>query len=272
MKARDGPGGGASAAGKEGPWRLCTPAEVEQVKVLLCVVPIFSCTIVFNTILAQLQTFSVQQGSAMDTRLAASFHVPPASLQAIPYAMLVALVPAYEAAFVPAVRRLTGVPTGITPLQRIGVGLFAATFSMVAAALVEARRHHASTTAGGGRQLSIFWIAPQFLVFGLSEMFTAVGLIEFFYKQSLAGMQAFLTSMTYCSYSFGFYLSSVLVSIVNSATGRGGHRPWLQGASLNHYHLERFYWVMCVLSTLNYLFFLFWAIRYKYRNAGVIKG
>ncbi|KAG2556784.1 hypothetical protein PVAP13_8NG152700 [Panicum virgatum] len=188
VKARGGPGGGASAAGKEGPWRLCTPAEVEQVKVLLCVVPIFACTIVFNTILAQLQTFSVQQGSAMDTRLAASFHVPPASLQAIPYAMLVALVPAYEAAFVPAVRRLTGVATGITPLQRIGVGLFAVTFSMVAAALVEARRRHAA--ADGGRLLSIFWIAPQFLVFGLSEMFTAVGLIEFFYKQSLAGSPA----------------------------------------------------------------------------------
>ncbi|OEL22686.1 Protein NRT1/ PTR FAMILY 4.3 [Dichanthelium oligosanthes] len=68
----------------------------------------------------------------MDTRLAASFHVPPASLQAIPDIMLVALVPAYEAAFVPAMRRLTGVATGITPLQRIGVGLFAVTFSMVA--------------------------------------------------------------------------------------------------------------------------------------------
>ena len=159
VKAPDSTGG-SSAGTKESPWHLCTPAEVEQVKLLLCVVPIFACTIVFNTVLAQLQTFSVQQGSAMDTRLAASgFHVPPASLQAIPYIMLVALVPAYEAAFVPAMRRLTGVATGITPLQRIGVGLFAVTFSMVAAALVEARqRRHA---ADGGRLLSIFWIAPR---------------------------------------------------------------------------------------------------------------
>ncbi|VAH93753.1 unnamed protein product [Triticum turgidum subsp. durum] len=101
VKAQDG-------GSKESEWGLCTAAEVEQVKVLLCVVPIFACTIVFNTILAQLQTFSVQQGSAMDTRLAANFHVPPASLQAIPYIMLIVLVPAYEAVFVPAVRRLTG--------------------------------------------------------------------------------------------------------------------------------------------------------------------
>lgn len=266
MKAQDGPGG--SSAGKKSPWIMCTPAEVEQVKLLLCVVPIFACTIIFNTILAQLQTFSVQQGSAMDTRLAASFHVPPASLQAIPYIMLVALVPAYEAAFVPAMRRLTGVPTGITPLQRIGVGLFAVTFSMVAAALVEARRRHAAAT-DGGRLLSILWIAPQFLVFGLSEMFTAVGLIEFFYRQSLAGMQAFLTSMTYCSYSFGFYLSSVLVSLVNrvtsssSSTAGNGGGGWLANNDLNKDRLDLFYCLLAALSMLNFFNYLFWARWYS---------
>nr|CAB3491340.1 unnamed protein product [Digitaria exilis] len=261
VKAPDG-------SGKESPWRLCTPAEVEQVKVLLCVVPIFACTIVFNTILAQLQTFSVQQGSAMDTHLTSSFHVPPASLQAIPYLMLVALVPAYEAFFVPAMRRLTGVPTGITPLQRIGVGLFAVTFSMVAAALVEARRRHTAVAEeddGGRRLISIFWIAPQFLVFGLSEMFTAVGLIEFFYKQSLAGMQAFLTSMTYCSYSFGFYLSSVLVSLVNRVTAGdgGGHGGWLANNDLNKDRLDLFYWLLAALSVLNFFNYLFWARWYS---------
>uniref|UniRef100_A0A453HGH0 Peptide transporter PTR2 n=1 Tax=Aegilops tauschii subsp. strangulata TaxID=200361 RepID=A0A453HGH0_AEGTS len=255
VKAQDG-------GSKESGWGLCTAAEVEQVKVLLCVVPIFACTIVFNTILAQLQTFSVQQGSAMDTRLAANFHAPPASLQAIPYIMLIVFVPAYEAVFVPAVRRLTGVGTGITPLQRIGVGLFAVTFSMVAAALVEARRRH-SSVSGDGRTLSIFWIAPQFLVFGLSEMFTAVGLIEFFYKQSLSGMQAFLTSMTYCSYSFGFYLSSVLVSLVNRVTSRNGGNGWLSNNDLDKDRLDLFYWLLAALSILNFFNFLFWSRWYS---------
>ncbi|CAO1948558.1 unnamed protein product [Urochloa humidicola] len=263
VKAPEGPGG------KESPWRLCIPAEVEQVKVLLCVVPIFACTVVFNTILAQLQTFSVQQGAAMDTRIIGTFRIPPASLQAIPYAMLVALVPAYEAAFVPAARRLTGIPTGITPLQRIGVGLFSVSFSMVAAALVESRRR---ATAGDGDLMSILWIAPQFLVFGVSEMFTAVGLIEFFYKQSLAGMQAFLTSMTYCSYSFGFYLSSVLVSLVNRVTasfpagdndGGGSSGGWLANNDLNKDRLDLFYWLLAGLSVLNFFNYLFWARWYS---------
>lgn len=122
---------------KESPWRLCTAAQVEQVKSLILVIPIFACTIIFNTVLAQLQTFSVQQGALMDNRLfSGSFKVPPASLQSIPYIILILLVPMYELLFVPFVRGITGHSSGITPLQRIGVGLFTVTFSMVAAAMV----------------------------------------------------------------------------------------------------------------------------------------
>ncbi|KAK4758381.1 hypothetical protein SAY87_019682 [Trapa incisa] len=247
----------------ESPWRLCKVAQVEQVKSLLSVIPIFACTIVFNTILAQLQTFSVQQGSAMDGHLTGSFSIPPASLQSIPYILLVLLVPLYDRLFVPFARRLTGHDSGISPLLRIGVGLFLATFSMVAAALVERKRRDAAVA--GGDTLSIFWIAPQFLIFGLSEMFTAVGLIELFYKQSVGGMQAFLTAITYCSYSFGFYLSSLLVSLVNKVTSSssGGGIGWLRDNDLNKDRLDLFYWLLAVLSFLNFLNYLFWSSHFS---------
>ncbi|MQM09145.1 hypothetical protein Taro_042013 [Colocasia esculenta] len=249
---------------RESPWRLCTVAQVEQVKIILSVVPIFACTIIFNTILAQLQTFSVQQGSAMDTHLSRDFRVPPATLQAIPYLMLIVLVPLYEMGFVPLARRFTGRESGITPLQRIGVGLFTVTFSMVAAALVEGRRRRLALGPAGER-LPIMWIAPQFLIFGLSEMFTAVGLIEFFYKQSLAGMQSFLTAITYCSYSFGFYLSSILVSLVNRITSSGGGGGgWLSDNDLNKDRLDLFYWMLAALSLLNFFNYLFWSRWYSY--------
>nr|CAD1842119.1 unnamed protein product [Ananas comosus var. bracteatus] len=240
----------------ESPWRLCTAAQVEQVKALLSVVPIFACTIVFNTVLAQLQTFSVQQAAAMPTPAALPFTVPPASLQSIPYLLLLLLVPLYELAFVPLARRLSARPSGISPLQRVGVGLFAVSFSMLAAALVERRRR-------ASPRLSVLWIAPQFVVFGLSEMFTAVGLIEFFYKQSMAGMQSFLTSVTYCSYSFGFYLSSGLVSLVNTVTSGSTKTGWLSDNDLNKDRLDLFYWLLAGLSLLNFFNYLFWARWYS---------
>lgn len=239
---------------KESPWKLCTVSQVQQVKIIISVIPIFACTIIFNTILAQLQTFSVQQGSIMNTNITKSFKIPPASLQSIPYIMLIFFVPLYETTFVPIARKFTGKDSGISPLQRIGIGLFTATFSMVSAALVEHKRRNLSSN----QTLSIFWIAPQFLIFGLSEMFTAVGLVEFFYKQSLEGMQAFLTAMTYCSYSFGFYLSSLLVSLVNKITSSSGSSGgWLSDNDLNKDRLDLFYWLLASLSFVNFFNYLF---------------
>ncbi|CAL5183034.1 unnamed protein product [Lathyrus oleraceus] len=245
---------------KESQWRLCSVEQVDQAKILLSVIPIFACTIIFNTVLAQLQTFSVQQGSAMDTHITESFRIPPASLQAIPYVLLILIVPLYDTLFVPFARKITGHESGITPLQRIGVGLFLVTFSMVSAAIMEKKRRDAALIRN--ETLSIFWIAPQFIIFGMSEMFTAVGLIEFFYTQSLKGMQTFLTSITYCSYSFGFYLSSVLVSLVNRITSTKGG-GWLHENDINKDKLDLFYWLLAALSFLNFLNYLFWSTWYS---------
>lgn len=207
----------------------------------------------------------------MNKHLTNNFQIPPASLQSIPYVMLIFFVPLYETAFVPIARKFTGRDSGISPLQRVGIGLFIATFSMVSAALVENKRRNSASNSND-ETLSIFWIAPQFLIFGLSEMFTAVGLIEFFYKQSLEGMQSFLTAMTYCSYSFGFYLSSLLVSLVNkitssnsssssSGSGTGG---WLSENDLNKDRLDLFYWLLAGLSLINFFNYLFWSNWYSY--------
>ncbi|XP_028785808.1 protein NRT1/ PTR FAMILY 4.3-like [Neltuma alba] len=248
---------------EETPWRLCSITQVEQVKTLLSTIPIFACTIIFNTILAQLQTFSVQQGSSMDTHLSRTFQIPPASLQSIPYMLLIVLVPLYDAFFVPFARKLTGHDSGISPLTRIGFGLFAATFSMISAAFMEKKRRDQAVNFN--QKLPILWITPQFVIFGLSEMFTAVGLIEFFYKQSnnIRGMEAFLTSITYCSYSFGFYLSSVLVSLVNKITRTSSNGGWLHENDLNKDRVDLFYWLLAALSFLNFLNYLFWSRWYS---------
>jgi hypothetical protein len=68
--------------------------------------------------------------------------------------------------------------------------------------------HYGEKEKGFRQNIIHFLDHPTILnlwILSFSEMFTAVGLIEFFYKQSLKGMQAFLTAMTYCSYSFGFF-------------------------------------------------------------------
>ncbi|CAM0908447.1 unnamed protein product [Alopecurus aequalis] len=254
----------------------CTVPEVEDVKIVLMVLPTFLATIMLNCCLAQLSTFSVEQVTTMDTRLGA-LKVPAASLPVFRVIFIILLAPIYDHVIIPFARHTTGTEMGITHLQRIGTGLVLSIVAMAVAAVVEVKHKNVATNAGmidsrAPLPITFFWIALQYLFLGSADLFTLAGLLEFFFSEVPLRMRSLATSLSWASLALRYYLSSVLVTVVNSASGRGEHRPWLEGVSLNHYHLERFYWLMCVLSAVNYLFFLFLAIRYKYRNAGVVKG
>ncbi|XP_068635776.1 protein NRT1/ PTR FAMILY 4.6-like [Aristolochia californica] len=247
----------------------CTAAEVEEVKIVMKIIPIFACTIMLNCCLAQLSTFSVQQAATMNTKLG-SLTVPPASLPVFPVVFIMILAPIYDQIIVPFARKQTKTEMGITHLQRIGTGLVLSIIAMAVAALVEIKRKRVASRSGlldssQSLPVTFFWIAFQYLFLGSADLFTLAGLMEFFFTEAPASMRSLATSLSFASLAMGYYLSSVLVSVVNRATG---DRPWLSGSNLNRYHLERFYWLMCVLSILNFLHYLLWATRYKYRSLG----
>ncbi|RZB96488.1 protein NRT1/ PTR FAMILY 4.5-like [Glycine soja] len=256
------------------PWKLCRVTQVENAKIILSMLPIFCCSIIMTLCLAQLQTFSVQQGSTMDTRITKHFNIPPASLPIIPVGFLIIIVPFYDRICVPFLRKFTGIPTGITHLQRIGVGLILSCISMAIAAIIEVKRKGVARDnnmldALPVKQplpLSIFWLAFQYFIFGIADMFTYVGLLEFFYSEAPKGLKSTSTCFLWCSMALGYFLSSILVKIVNSATknitSSGG---WLAGNNINRNHLNLFYLFLSILSLINFFVYLFVSKRYKYR-------
>lgn len=260
----------SNATGEESPWRLCSVTQVEEVKIMLRVVPIFASTIMMNCCLAQLQTFSVEQATTMDTTIK-NFKVPAASLPSIPVICMIILIPIYDQAFVPMARRITGKETGITHLQRVGVGLLLSILSMAVAALVEVKRKTVARDQGfldsaEPLPITFLWVGLQYLFLGLADMFTLAGLMEFFYTEAPSGMRSLATALSWASISMGYYLSSVLVSIVNAITSRIGKGVgWLSGNNLNRNYLDRFYWLLCVLSALNFIHYLMWSIWFRYK-------
>ena len=122
----------------------------------------------------------------MDTSITKSFNIPPASL---PVIFLIILVPIYDCLIVAFARKFIGLSSGITHLQRIGVGLILSSISMASAALLEVKRKdvardHNMLDAIPVLQplpISTFWISIQFFIFGIADMFIYVGLLEFFY-------------------------------------------------------------------------------------------
>lgn len=170
-------------------WKVCTVTQVEEVKILTRMMPILLSTIIMNTCLAQLQTVSVQQGQAMNGRIG-NFTVPAASIPVIPLLFMSLLIPVYEFAFVPLLRRITGHPNGITHLQRVGVGLVLSAISMAIAGLVEVKRKHKFKQHQ--ELISLFWLSFHYAIFGIADMFTLVGLMEFFYREAPSGIYALI--------------------------------------------------------------------------------
>lgn len=248
----------------------CSVQEVEEVKIVMKILPIFACTIMLNCCLAQLSTFSVQQAATMNTKFG-KLKVPPASLPIFPVLFIMILAPIFDYFIIPFARKLTKTEMGITHLQRIGIGLFLSVVAMAIAALVEIKRKGVATDSGlldSAKPLPItfFWIAFQYLFLGSADLFTLAGLLEFCFTEAPLSMRSLATSLSWASLAIGYYLSTVIVSIVNSVTGNSKHQPWLSGRNLNHFHLERFYWLMCILSALNFIHYLYWARKYKYRS------
>lgn len=142
---------------------------------------------------------------------------------------------------------------------------------MAVAALVETKRKTLALKthkldSSEPLPITFLWVAMQYLFLGSADLFSLAGMMEFFFTEAPLSMRSLATALSWASLAMGYYFSSVLVTLVNAVTKACGLRPWLYGKSLNHYHLERFYWVMCVLSGLNFLQYLFWANRYTYRS------
>ncbi|KAH0720190.1 hypothetical protein KY290_005101 [Solanum tuberosum] len=247
-------------------WRVCTVSKVEEVKIVTRMLPIIGSTIIMNTCLAQLQTFSVQQGYRMNRHFG-SFEVPAPSVPVIPLLFMCILIPIYDLFFVPFARKITNHPSGITQLQRVGVGLVLSIISMGIAALVEIKRKNQSLK-NPLQPIHVFWLSFQYAIFGIADMFTLVGMLEFFYKEAPIGMRSLSTSFTWISLSFGYFLSSAFVDIINSVTKRvsSSKKGWLDGQDLDQNNLQLFYWFLAILSCLNFINYIYWACWYKYKS------
>ncbi|KAG7941599.1 hypothetical protein I3843_16G052500 [Carya illinoinensis] len=250
-------------------WSLCTVTQVEEAKILIRMLPIIFSTVFMNTCLAQLQTFSVQQSTTMNPCIL-GFKVPAPSIPAIPLLFIFVLIPLYDWIFVPLARKFTGT-------RRKSVAL-----------------EHNMLDGVKPLPMSVFWLGFQYDIFEAADMFSLVGLLEFFYAESSAGMKSLGTNkkkkkikaeisagktgttgisadtkqvpylywtndrykmyrlvwyaISWCSVSFGYFMSTVVVEVVNKVSG-----GWLASNNLNRDKLNYFYWLLSVMSMVNFV-------------------
>ncbi|XP_059275991.1 protein NRT1/ PTR FAMILY 6.3-like [Lycium ferocissimum] len=248
-------------------WNLSTLTDVEEVKLVVRMLPTWATTIMFWTVYAQMTTFSVSQATTMDRHIG-KFEIPPASLTLFFVGSILLTCVFYDRIVVPIARRVLNNPQGLSPLQRIAVGLVLSIIAMIAAALTEVKRlnvahlHGLTNNANAMVPLSVFWLVPQFLLVGAGEAFTYIGQLDFFLRECPKGMKTMSTGLFLSTLSLGFFFSSILVTIVHKVTG---NKPWLAD-NLNQGRLYDFYWLLATLSVLNLMIFLFFSRRYVYKE------
>ncbi|KAK1263180.1 putative peptide/nitrate transporter [Acorus gramineus] len=124
----------------EGAAKKISDEQVEEAKGVLRLLPIWVTCLIYAVVFAQSSTFAVKQGFTMDRLIVGNFEVPSAALQSFSSISVVAFIPIYDRILVPIVRKFTGIHSGLTLLQRIGVGMVISMISMIVAALVEMKR------------------------------------------------------------------------------------------------------------------------------------
>ncbi|CAK7344803.1 unnamed protein product [Dovyalis caffra] len=247
-----------AANGSKEDGTLCTLSEVEETKAVLRLIPIWTTCLAYAIVFPVSSTFFVKEAATMDRSISPGFEIPAASLQTFSTIASILFIAIYDRVFVPVSRTLTRKPSGITVLQRTGIGMFLSTVSIAVAALVEMKRLKTAQEYGLIDKpnvmvpMSVWWLIPPYILFGVSDVFTMVGLQELFYDQVPSDLRSVGLSLYLSIFGVGSFLSSFLISTIEKLTCGNGRYSWFDN-NLNRAHLDYFYWGLAVLSTVQLL-------------------
>lgn len=164
-----------------------------------------------------------------------------------------------------------------TPAIGIGVAMISSVLCCIAAAIVETvrlkaiRKHGLLDKPDENIPMNILWLIFQFVLLAGLDSFMENSVAAFYNDQSPRSMKNDSTRRYIKQFIKGVsglgYMCSVLsVYAVGKESERGGKTTsWFQ-FTLNKSRLDRYFWVLAVLSSLNLAVFVLVALHYKYQK------
>ncbi|KNA22671.1 hypothetical protein SOVF_032270 isoform A [Spinacia oleracea] len=258
------------------PWKLCPIQQIEQVKCITRVFPIWISGVVYYISMVTTGNYVVFQALQSDRHVGGSkFQIPAASYTIFTMLAMTIWIPIYDRIIVPKLRKMTGKESGITVLQKMGIGMALMVFTLVVFGLVEhTRRVFALSKPGLGvdpqsgviiSSMSALWLVLPLTLAGLSEAFTMIGLVEFYYKQFPENMRSIGGAFLFCGIAVSNYLGSFLQTAVDKMSKGSKNGSWLE-EDMNEGRLDYFYYLVAGLQLLNLFYFLVCARWYRYRE------
>nr|GMC65227.1 protein NRT1/ PTR FAMILY 6.2-like [Ipomoea batatas] len=265
------------------PWKLSTVTRVEEVKMMVRLLPIWATTILFWTTYAQMMTYSVIQASTME-RSVGNFQIPAGSLTVFFVAAILITLAVYDRVVMPIWKKWKGTPDKeqYSSDKSPNSGKYYLLCSKFHQSTKNGHRpsalHHGNGNSSNNRtqkakrsqirgrnvstlHMSVFNLIPQFFLIGSGEAFIYTGQLDFFITQSPKGMKTMSTGLFLTTLSLGFFVSSFLVSIVKKVTGHG-NQGWLAD-NINYGRLDCFYGLLAILGVVNFALYVVSAVWFK---------
>jgi POT family proton-dependent oligopeptide transporter len=167
------------------------------------------------------QTWTLQaQSSLMDKNLGFGITVLPAQIQVVNGLFILAMVPIFTFAIYP----LMGKFFKVTPLRKIGIGLFVTGTSFLIVSWIESRIQ-------GGHSVSAWWQIVAYLVVTAGEVLVSITALEFSYKQAPLRMKSFIMSLFLLSTSVGNMITAgvnrAMIKPVHATAVATGAQTWV---------------------------------------------
>jgi len=167
-------------------------------------------------------TWTLQaQSSLMDKNLGFGFTMLPAQIQVVNALFILILAPAFSFWLYPFMGRFFTV----TPLRKIGIGLFTIASSFLIIAWIEDRIQ-------AGHVVSVWWQILAYVVLTAAEVMVSITALEFSYKQAPLRMKSFIMALYLLCISLGNFftaeVNNAMVKPLAATAVEVGAQTWVQ--------------------------------------------
>ncbi|KAK9137216.1 hypothetical protein Sjap_007810 [Stephania japonica] len=208
-------------------WELCTVDQVEALKSVIGVIPIWMSGIIMFFNLGQ-ASIVVLQAETMDRHITPNVEIPPGSFCTFAVISLMASIAFYERIVSPFLANHTKIGK-LSPVTRMIIGLVFTCLSLTVGAVVENVRRRTAIKEGASAAaltMSAMWLVLPLVLGGIAEGISAAARIEYYYSHLPNSMSTIAVALFTLESAFSGLLGSLIVNVVNSITSNGGKASW----------------------------------------------
>ncbi|KAL0436853.1 UNVERIFIED_CONTAM: protein NRT1/ PTR FAMILY 2.7 [Sesamum radiatum] len=239
-------------------WKLCTVQQVEDLKSLIRILPLWSSSILLSTPIGIQGSLTVLQALTTNRHLGHRFQIPAGSMMVFSLISTAISLTLFDHFLWPMWKRVAG--KNPTSLQQIGVGHMLNITSMAVSAIVESKRRDAATSHHlQGGLMSVLWLVPQLVIVGTGEAFHFPGQVALYYQEFPTCLKSMATAMVAMQLGVAYYLSTAVIDFVRRVT------EWLPD-NIDDGRVDNVYWLLVVIGVFNFGFYIVCSWLYKYKN------